>query len=132
MQKELVQHHIDRISSRSQVNDSKSMNSQFITDYTETQPKGVDSVIFVQHEPVYTLGTASDVNFIKQQHAQPVKVVRIERGGEVTYHGPGQLVIYPILDLRGYARMCLLYYILTGLSSRQLKNGFVFFFLNQI
>jgi lipoate-protein ligase B len=78
---------------------------------------GCDSIIMVEHDPVYTLGTASDASFIKGYHAfdenreevtiadddhDSIPIVRIERGGEVTYHGPGQLVVYPIIDLRGY------------------------------
>lgn len=63
--------------------------------------RGCDSIIMLQHEPVYTLGTASDENFIKSID-DDIDVVRIERGGEVTYHGPGQLTVYPIIDLRGY------------------------------
>jgi len=70
---------------------------------------GCDSIIILQHDPVYTLGTASDPTFIHGYNTDgingdksDVPIVRIERGGEVTYHGPGQLVVYPILDLRGY------------------------------
>ncbi len=63
--------------------------------------KGCDSIICLQHQPVYTLGTASESNFIKHVK-ENIDVVRIERGGEVTYHGPGQLTVYPIIDLRGY------------------------------
>ncbi|KAI7748699.1 hypothetical protein M8C21_004756 [Ambrosia artemisiifolia] len=62
---------------------------------------GLDSLIVVQHQPVYTLGTASsekNLNFdIKDS---PLPLYQTERGGEVTYHGPGQLVLYPILNLR--------------------------------
>lgn len=62
-----------------------------------------DTVIFLQHEPVYTLGTASDEKFIlKQEETTSIPIIRMDRGGEVTYHGPGQLVVYPILDLKGY------------------------------
>lgn len=64
---------------------------------------GKDTIILLQHKPVYTLGTGSDPDFIKESGLlSSIDVVRIERGGEVTYHGPGQLVAYPILDLRGY------------------------------
>ena len=64
---------------------------------------GKDTIILLQHRPVYTLGTGSDPDFIKESGlSSSIDVVRIERGGEVTYHGPGQLVAYPILDLRGY------------------------------
>jgi len=70
---------------------------------------GCDSIIMVQHDPVYTLGTSSGASFIhgydeNDIHDNHVPVVRIERGGEVTYHGPGQLTVYPILDLRGYGQ----------------------------
>jgi lipoate-protein ligase B len=68
---------------------------------------GCDSIIMLQHDPVYTLGTASDTSFIHDYdnnggNESRIPIVRIERGGEVTYHGPGQLTVYPILDLRGY------------------------------
>lgn len=68
---------------------------------------GCDSIIMLQHEPVYTLGTASDPSFIlgydeNDNNDNKIPIMRIERGGEVTYHGPGQLTVYPILDLRGY------------------------------
>eukprot|EP00985_Skeletonema_marinoi_P021176 scaffold12901_cov79-Skeletonema_marinoi.AAC.3 len=68
---------------------------------------GCDSIIMLQHDPVYTLGTASDTSFIHDyddngDNESRIPIVRIERGGEVTYHGPGQLTVYPILDLRGY------------------------------
>jgi len=68
---------------------------------------GCDSIIILQHDPVYTLGTASDTSFIHDyddngDNESRIPIVRIERGGEVTYHGPGQLTVYPILDLRGY------------------------------
>lgn len=60
-----------------------------------------DSLILLQHEAVLTLGTGSTLDNILTPHDQlPFDVVRTTRGGEVTYHGPGQLVAYPILDLR--------------------------------
>ncbi|KAL7473458.1 hypothetical protein ACHAXS_013917 [Conticribra weissflogii] len=80
-----------------------------LMDIVPTSFLGCDSIIILEHDPVYTLGTASDPTFIRGNNGDdtngnksPVPVVRIERGGEVTYHGPGQLVVYPILDLRGY------------------------------
>jgi lipoyl(octanoyl) transferase len=60
---------------------------------------GFDSVVMLQHLPVYTLGTGSDPEFVL---SDSVELVRMDRGGEVTYHGPGQLVVYPVIDLRGY------------------------------
>ncbi|KAK1395700.1 hypothetical protein POM88_005563 [Heracleum sosnowskyi] len=65
-----------------------------------------DSVIILQHPPVYTLGTGSS-----EGHLNGIKdFYRTERGGEVTYHGPGQLVMYPILNLR-YHTMDLHWYL---------------------
>jgi lipoyl(octanoyl) transferase len=65
---------------------------------------GVDTVLFLQHEPVYTLGTGSDPLFVKDNNSgnSNIPVVWMDRGGEVTYHGPGQLTVYPIFDLRNY------------------------------
>lgn len=54
----------------------------------------------LQHEPVITLGARASLAFLKYPvESLPLPVVRTERGGECTYHGPGQLVMYPILDL---------------------------------
>ena len=63
-----------------------------------------DTLIFVEHEPVYTLGKNADENHILQNYPEEIKTFHIERGGDVTYHGPGQLVGYPILDLREYKK----------------------------
>lgn len=62
-----------------------------------------DVLLLLEHPPVYTLGTGSTQDFLKfdPQNA-PYEIHRIERGGEVTYHCPGQLVGYPILNLRYY------------------------------
>jgi lipoyl(octanoyl) transferase len=60
------------------------------------------AVLLLQHPSVYTLGTAStESNLLFEDVSRPpFPLFRTERGGEVTYHGPGQLVMYPILDLR--------------------------------
>lgn len=60
-----------------------------------------DVLILLEHPPVYTLGLGSKLEFLKfdQGQTQP-ELHRVERGGEVTYHCPGQLVGYPILNLR--------------------------------
>ncbi|KAJ6848377.1 putative lipoyltransferase-like protein, chloroplastic isoform X1 [Iris pallida] len=70
-----------------------------------------DNLIVLQHPPVYTLGTGSLGKYLKFdiQNA-PYDVYRTERGGEVTYHGPGQLIMYPILNLR-YHKMDLHWYL---------------------
>jgi lipoyl(octanoyl) transferase len=57
-------------------------------------------LIFVEHEPVYTLGkNANDTNILST-YPNDVIIYNIDRGGDVTYHGPGQLVGYPIFNLR--------------------------------
>ena len=61
-----------------------------------------DLLLFVEHEPVYTLGRGGDESNVLAP--QDVPVHRINRGGDVTYHGPGQLVVYPIVDLRSKLR----------------------------
>lgn len=57
-----------------------------------------DELWFVEHPPVFTLGLAASPEHVLDAAAIPV--VRIDRGGQVTYHGPGQLVAYVLLDLR--------------------------------
>ncbi|MGA9379443.1 MAG: lipoyl(octanoyl) transferase LipB [Phormidium sp.] len=67
------------------------------------QPNLEDLLILLEHSPVYTLGTGANQEFIKFNLDQSdYQVYHIERGGEVTYHCPGQLVGYPILNLRHY------------------------------
>lgn len=64
--------------------------------------EGPDVLLLLEHPPVYTLGRGADVRFLGESADGPIPVVRAGRGGQVTYHGPGQLVGYPILDLRGH------------------------------
>lgn len=59
-----------------------------------------DTIIFVEHEPVYTLGKNADQNNILTNYPKDVEIYNIDRGGDVTYHGPGQLVGYPIINIK--------------------------------
>ena len=61
--------------------------------------KEQDTLILVEHEPVYTLGKNANDNHLLQSASEEIEVYRIERGGDITFHGPGQIVVYPILDL---------------------------------
>lgn len=57
-----------------------------------------DQLWLVEHLPVFTLGLGADPSHVLEPHAIPI--VQTDRGGEVTYHGPGQAVIYLLIDLR--------------------------------
>jgi len=65
---------------------------------------GVDAFLALEHEPVLTLGknaTLAHLHLSEAEYAaRGIAVRRVERGGEVTYHGPGHLVAYPIVNLR--------------------------------
>ena len=66
-------------------------------------PELADILLLVEHPPVYTLGTGASLDHVKfDPDNSPWQIYRIERGGEVTYHCPGQIVGYPILNLRYY------------------------------
>lgn len=57
-----------------------------------------DELWVVEHDPVFTQGQAGKAEHVLA--AGDIPVVQVDRGGQVTYHGPGQLVVYPLLDLR--------------------------------
>lgn len=67
--------------------------------FTDTrQDDTADELWVVEHDPVFTLGQAG-----KDEHVLApgeIPVLHVDRGGQVTYHGPGQIVVYPLLDLR--------------------------------
>jgi lipoyl(octanoyl) transferase len=68
-----------------------------------------DTVLLLEHEPVYTIGRTPDKSSLSSQAGSPAvplphPVVEISRGGQATYHGPGQLVGYPVLDLQHRGR----------------------------
>jgi len=79
--------------------------------FTETRDREArDEIWFLEHPPVFTLGLNA-----KPEHVLApgdIPVVQIDRGGQVTYHGPGQLVVYPLLDVRR-----------AGIGVRQLVMG---------
>ena len=71
---------------------------QAMQDFTASRtPETADEIWIVEHPPVYTLGQAGKPEHILQDIGIPI--VKIDRGGQVTYHGPGQVVIYLLLDL---------------------------------
>ena len=58
-----------------------------------------DTVVLLEHPPVVTLGRRTEEGELHVPHGADVEIVETDRGGKSTYHGPGQLVCYPILDL---------------------------------
>jgi len=60
-----------------------------------------DEVLLLEHEPVYTIGRTPDKSSLLGAAHLPHPLFAINRGGQATYHGPGQLMGYPIVDLRG-------------------------------
>jgi len=67
-----------------------------------------DRLLLVEHSPTYTLGKAGDQNHLlastQELSSNHIEYVPIDRGGDITYHGPGQLVGYPILHLENYKK----------------------------
>jgi lipoyl(octanoyl) transferase len=67
--------------------------------FTETRDAAsADEIWFLEHPPVFTLGMNASPSHLLAPGDIPV--VQIDRGGQVTYHGPGQLVVYPLIDLK--------------------------------
>ena len=67
--------------------------------YTDTRADDAgDELWLVEHDPVFTLGQAGKTEHVLA--AGDIPVVRTNRGGQVTYHGPGQIVAYPLVDIR--------------------------------
>jgi lipoyl(octanoyl) transferase len=63
-------------------------------------PSSSDELFLLEHEPVYTIGRTPDRSSLLGAAHLPHPVFSINRGGQATYHGPGQLIGYPIIDLR--------------------------------
>lgn len=67
-----------------------------------------DSVIFAEHYPVFTMGRAGRASSLLVDksvlEAYGIKVLAVDRGGDMTFHGPGQLVVYPVIDLTAHGR----------------------------
>jgi lipoyl(octanoyl) transferase len=66
----------------------------------QENPSSSDELLLLEHEPVYTIGRTPDKSSLLGAAHLPYPVFSINRGGQATYHGPGQLMGYPIIDLR--------------------------------
>jgi len=68
-----------------------------------SEARSVESLALIQHRTVYTLGARADISNVLVSRealaARDATVIEVDRGGDVTFHGPGQLVAYPVLDL---------------------------------
>lgn len=95
-------------------------NSQLTTD--NSQPTTQNHLLFVEHNPVYTLGKSGDITHVliddKDREQKGIEFFKINRGGDITFHGPGQLVGYPILDLESFKTDL-------GWYLRQLEEGII-------
>jgi lipoyl(octanoyl) transferase len=70
-----------------------------MVEFTATRTKDtLDELWITEHNPIYTLGKNADKNNIID--AGDIPILRVDRGGEVTYHGPGQIIIYVLIDLK--------------------------------
>lgn len=65
---------------------------------------GKEAIFLLEHEPVYTIGRLRDQSSLRDPASLPYPVCETNRGGQATYHGPGQLVGYPVLDLNPRGR----------------------------
>jgi lipoyl(octanoyl) transferase len=63
-----------------------------------------DELLLLEHEPVYTIGRTPDQSSLLDATHLPYPLFPINRGGQATYHGPGQLIGYPIIDLRRHGQ----------------------------
>jgi lipoyl(octanoyl) transferase len=98
VQRECLLYNCDEIDYQTAWIWQKSLQQERIKD-----PLKPDALIILEHPPVYTLGTGSSLEFLKFDHLETeYELYRVERGGEVTYHCPGQLIAYPILNLKYY------------------------------
>jgi lipoyl(octanoyl) transferase len=79
------------------------IQNRFVTDRLENKVN--DTILLLEHEPVYTIGRTRDKSSLQKEALDlPYPVFETNRGGQATYHGPGQLVGYPILDLKLYKK----------------------------
>ena len=83
---------------------SEAWNLQKVIQENVINKKINDVILFLEHDSIYTLGKNADLNNLLPTRPKDIDVIQTDRGGEITYHGPGQLVGYPIIDLKKYRR----------------------------
>lgn len=76
---------------------------------TKSNYASVGSLLIVQHDHVYTLGTgykSTSGPFSSKIGSSQCRTINVDRAGDITYHGPGQVVLYPILNLVSHCKLC--------------------------
>ena len=84
---------------RMKYDDALALQNELVAKKAE-DVSAADEVLLLEHESVFTIGRTHDQSSLQNANALPAPCVVINRGGQATWHGPGQLVGYPILDLR--------------------------------
>ncbi len=79
--------------------DALAMQEKIVAQKAE-QPGAPDELLLLEHDSVFTMGRNNDHSSLRDPAALPAPLMMINRGGQATWHGPGQLVGYPLLDLR--------------------------------
>ena len=79
--------------------DALALQEKLVTEKRTNHSLG-DELLLLEHEPVYTIGRTPDQSSLRGAAHLPHPLFPINRGGQATYHGPGQLIGYPIIDLR--------------------------------
>lgn len=77
--------------------DALTLQEKLVAEHVE------DTLLLLEHEPIYTIGRTPDQSSLRSDHL-PHPVIQTNRGGQATYHGPGQLVGYPIINLNPMRR----------------------------
>ena len=79
--------------------DALTLQDRIVAEKRANQSLG-DELLLLEHDPVYTIGRTPDQSSLRGAEHLPHPLFPINRGGQATYHGPGQLIGYPIIDLR--------------------------------
>ena len=88
---------------RTEFDDALALQEKIVAKKRE-DPSHADELLLLEHEPVYTIGRTPDQSSLLGGAHLPHPLFAINRGGQATYHGPGQLMGYPIIDLRRYGQ----------------------------
>lgn len=79
--------------------DYRSAHKQMLDYASDRAPEDIDRIWILEHPRVYTQGTACDIATLAPTD---IPVIKTDRGGQITYHGPGQIILYPLLHLRNF------------------------------